>query len=396
MSRRGVLIASAFIVFAGVAWTGYLLFSGNDEDDRHYARGETELQISNVAGYPVSLFRAGRQVLDAMSINDNPTASLWLSAGNYFLSARTDDGHELLFPVSLTGYRSGPDVDGAFTVTVRPAPAESPPQLRQDLPAYRFIPSGTFLLGDRLNPQEPHHVWQTAYFISPFEVTNSQYHAFLSTPDGYPDDANWTEEGRKWKVAGTSHASAQLTPTKADYVRFGLPDQPVTYVTWFEANAFCHWLTRRIGNGRWQYSLPTDAEWEKAARGPDNLDYGLGSTVSDADVDLYNWRKNPATREPVIGINASLTQFRPNRYGLYHMTGNVLEWSQSKYRPYSRAVPFADDDRNHDDGTDRRSARGGSWYSASNAYLQIPYRDAFQPEHNSHELGFRIVVHRLP
>ena len=61
-----------------------------------------------------------------------------------------------------------------------------------------------------------------------------------------------------------------------------------------------------------------------------------------------------------------------------------------------RDHPFADDERNHDDTPGVRSVRGGSWYSASIAYLYIPYRDSFQPEHSNQELGFRVVAKALP
>jgi formylglycine-generating enzyme required for sulfatase activity len=88
--------------------------------------------------------------------------------------------------------------------------------------------------------------------------------------------------------------------------------------------------------------------------------------------------------------------FRPNRYGLYHMTGNVAEWMQGMFVPSNQTRPYRDDERNHDDTPGLRVARGGSWYGAATSYLSIPYRDAFQPEHNSQESGFRVVVRHLP
>jgi formylglycine-generating enzyme required for sulfatase activity len=144
-------------------------------------------------------------------------------------------------------------------------------------------------------------------------------------------------------------------------------------------------LTRIPGKGRWQFSLPTDAEWEKAARGPENFAYSQSMTLSDAAIKLYIWKKNPTDPEPVLGIATSSQRFSPNRYGLYHMTGNVAEWALSEYRSYGRTIPYLDDDRNHDESNARRSARGGSWYSATSASLYIPYRDAFQPGHRTRE-----------
>ncbi len=112
--------------------------------------------------------------------------------------------------------------------------------------------------------------------------------------------------------------------------------------------------------------------------------------------EFLNWEKNPDAVITVVGIQNSYSAYQPNRFGLYHLTGNVVEWTQSTNRPYNRERPYADDDRNHDDTVGLRVARGGSWYSASIAILYIPYRDAFQPEHNTQDIEFRIVAKQLP
>jgi formylglycine-generating enzyme required for sulfatase activity len=364
------------------------------EESRYQLR-ETELVVSSLYGSSPMLYKAGRYLQDTLSISVFDGRSTWLQPGNYFLS--TDDARgQYLFPVPLTGYRCGPDKDDSFIATLRPPPKEYPPNSLGDLPQFMFIPSGNFLLGDRLNPGEQHYVWLTGYFISPFEVSNEEFREFMKAPDGYTNDDNWTREGRVWKYSARSRATALLKTGDLKYKRFGRPDQPVAWVNWFEANAFCKWLNGKLGNHRWLYSLPTDAEWEKAARGPDNLDYSLSMTISDNETSLYNWKKNPDSPVTVVGIHDSQRLYRPNRYGLYHMSGNVVEWTQSTDRPYNRLHPYAEDERNHDDTPGARTARGGSWYSASIAYLYIPYRDAFQPEHSSQDAGFRVVVRPLP
>jgi formylglycine-generating enzyme required for sulfatase activity len=396
MNRTATFAVSGLATVMIVGGIFYYWLARSQEDEHsHYERRETELIVSNPSQIHMALFRAGRSLEDTLRLGTFDESRIWLTPGNYFLTS-FDEADRLLFPVPLVGFRGGPDKDGSFVVAVRPRPRASPPCQFSDMPDFRYIPSGSFLLGDRQNPREPHYVWLTAYFIAPFELSNREFGEFVDAPDGYANDLNWTTEGRRWKLTSSSHSAALLTPAHPDYVRFGKPDLPVTRVTWFEANAFCKWLTKRIGNGRWLYALPTDAEWEKAARGPDSFDFALGMALSDNEVRLYNWKKNPDAPVTVIGMNDSPSLHRPNRYGLYHMTGNVVEWTQSINRPYSTRQQYVEDERNHDDVPGQRVARGGSWYSASIAYLYTPYRDAFQPEHSSHDIGFRIVARPLP
>ena len=277
-----------------------------------------------------------------------------------------------------------------------PAPASDPPRARPDSPPFAFVPSGQFLIGDRANPRETHYVWVPAFFIGVFEVTNAEFRDFLAESAGYALDSNWTEAGRAWKAGNRSESSAVLQPKDPEYKRFGEPDQPVTSVTWFEAMAYCRWLTASVGSGRWTFALPDDAEWEKAARGPDGFDYGLGAAVSDAEIPLYNWKKNPDVLVTVIGWAETQRSFSHNRYGVYHASGNAAEWTRSAFWLYSRQQPYSDDKRNDPELPERRTVRGGSWYSASTAPLYLPYRDAFQPWHRGRDVGFRIVAKLVP
>ncbi len=393
------LYLSAIVTLAAFVATGGILTKWFADRERleqlHYDREETELIISILTEAQIRLYQAGKTLSDTARVTEFNGERIWLPRGNYFLQI-TQDQKTFFVPVPIFGYRSGPDEAGSFFFTLRPPPTEYPPLLLANLPEFVYISSGNFLLGDRLNPREPHYVWLTGYFISPFEVTNAEFREFLNDPNGDADTTNWTNAGKRWRAKSSSQVTALLKPNDADYPRFGQPDQPVVWVNWFEANAFCRWLTKRIGNERWLYALPTEAEWEKAARGPDNFDYGLGMNISDAEIPLYNWMKNPDALVTVTGIQNSYPAYHPNRFGLYHISGNVVEWTQSINRSFSRQHPYVDDDRNHDEALGLRVARGGSWYSASIAYLYIPYRDAFQPEHSSQDIGFRIVARLLP
>jgi len=391
MKKLFLVGAAAIVIIAVVAALFYFRSSGRSES-LHYEREETELIISNIPRAQLTLFQAGKDLQDAVAMSPIDGERTWLSKGNYFL--KVDQGERSLFyPVPLLGYRSGPDKSGTFNVTIRPLVAEAPHGSLPDLPDYVFIPSGHFLFGDRLNPQEPHHVWLGSFFINPFEVTNAEFREFSTDPHGYGEDTNWTEAGRSWKANNASQASALLKPTDGDYERFGQPDQPVVQVNWFEANAYCRWLTKTFGRGVWTFGLPTEAEWEKVARGPDNFDYGLGRNISDQEVKLYNWKKNPGAEITVVGVIETKSKYVANRYGVYHMTGNVAEWTQSTYRPFNRQRPYVDDDdRNHDEESGERVLRGGSWYTASIAGLYIPYRENYRPEVKAPYLGFRVVA----
>jgi formylglycine-generating enzyme required for sulfatase activity len=386
----------ASIIVIGAAITLIIHRSNELEEQGHYDREETRFLLTRLSGGNVTLFKAGNSIEDAVVVPEFNADGIWLPRGNYFLKVEQTNKTSF-YPVPIFSYRSGPDKNGTFTVTVRPSPAQSPPRLLTNLPEFAFIPSGHFLFGDHLRPSEPHYVWLPAYFISPFEVTNAEFKEFINDSAGYRNDANWTEAGKQWKATNRSNATVLLTSADGDFRRFGQLDQPVVQVNWFEANAFCHWLSQKIGGGRWIFGLPSEAEWEKAARGPDNFDYGLGMSISDHQLKLYNWKKNPGAEVTVVGWEETQRNYRPNRYGLYHMSGNVTEWTQSEYRTYNRQHPYIDDDdRNHNELLGERVLRGGSWYTASIAVLYLPYRENFRPDVETPYVGFRIVARPIP
>jgi formylglycine-generating enzyme required for sulfatase activity len=387
-----VSLLLVLIIITAAAIVAYRFIGTDHIEQLHYDRDETELVVVNIVNAKLTLFQAGKQLNGIREISEFAAERIWLTKGNYFLQAEHSGGI-FFYPVPIQGYRAGTEKDDSFSVTIRAVPEAPPSQLDG---TYAFIPAGHFLFGDRLNPYEPHLVWVQAFFIARFEVTNAEFRQFLGARDGYADDTNWSDAGKQWKKRSQSGSSASLSPDDAEYERFGQDDHPVTQVNWFEAAAYCRWLTQRFGGGRWLYSLPTEAEWEKAARGPDNFDYPLAQNLSDAETALYNWRKNPLAEKTVIGTGETLTRFVANRYGVYHLGGNVVEWTQGLYRPFNREKPYAmEDGRNREDVDGVRVVRGGSWYSASTALMYIPYRDTFQPEISHNDLGFRIVVRSL-
>jgi formylglycine-generating enzyme required for sulfatase activity len=375
-------------VLAGTAW--------RSEAGRRarFASHRTPLRVSNRADADIALFQAG-DTLDGARPAILLPGETWLPPANYFVQA-TRGNSRWLYPVPLRGFRLGPDRDGAFAVTVRPLVFRTPRPSADEPGPFFPVPSGHFALGDWKNPGQSHYVWVPLFFLAAFEVTNGEFREFVRDAAGYAARQNWTAAGWTWKTAATSQATTRMTPADPDYHRFGRDDLPVVLVTWYEANAYCRWLTRRAGANQWIFRLPTEAEWEKAARGPDAFDYGLGMTLSEAEAPLYNWRKNPGAEVTLVGLDETRARYRASRYGMYHASGNAAEWTQSISRPYNARAPYRDDDRNDDEAVGLRTTRGGSWYSATTSRLHLAYREEFQPELSSNDLGFRVAAIPLP
>ena len=386
-------VLAAFIIASTGAVAMYARTRAATRADR-WQRGETEVQIYVPPGLPRTLYRAGDTLTDAVRVGIDADA-IWLPEGRYFLEVGTaGEADRLFYPIPLRSGGRGPDADGSFAISVRAATPPRPPNA--DTLPFVFVPAGQFELGDRRNPGESQHVWLPAYFIGAFEVTNGDFRRFLDDPEGYDLVTNWTAAGWAWKQAGTSRASARLERRDPKYRRFGEDDLPVVLVTWYEAHAYCRWLTRRYGRAGWLFRLPSEAEWEKAARGPDTFDYGLGMTLSEQQSSRYNWKKNPDAEVTLVGFRTTRERYAPNRYGVYHASGNAAEWTRSLSQPYNWRQPYKEDERNNEESSGLRVTRGGSWYSATTSRLGLMYREEFQPELSSDDLGFRVVAVRLP
>ena len=193
-------------------------------------------------------------------------------------------------------------------------------------------------------------------------------------------------------------------------------DLPVVRVNWQKAVAFCEWLSKKTGR---TVRLPTEAEWEWAARAGSDKPFWWGGVADDfakyanlADISLSDYAGNPYEQDRVkarygnaenlfdnwvpqahnVNDGAFLEEksgkWKPNPWGLYDMHGNVWEWTQSKYAPYPYA---ADDGRNAPGGDERRVVRGGSWYSRPKL-ATASFRRAYRPYAPVYDVGFRIVV----
>jgi len=191
------------------------------------------------------------------------------------------------------------------------------------------------------------HIYLDAFYLDKYEVTNAEYARFLEATGGKGGKAPW-------------HWLHGKVPE-------GEERQAVTNITWFEADAYCKLAGKR---------LPTEAEWERAARG--GLDRKTYSWGDAEDVKLAVSRNKAAA----VGTST------PNDYGLYDMIGNVIEWSNDWYdRGYYAFMP-----KRNPQGPETglyKSVRGGGWAEGRGTKLANHFRNFSDPELRSSTIGFR-------
>jgi formylglycine-generating enzyme required for sulfatase activity len=229
------------------------------------------------------------------------------------------------------------------------------------------IPAGAFRMGsDRvdsegkggefgmakplyLDEHPPHDVTLPAYFIDRHEVTNADYQRFVRAANARPP--------KSW-INGAIPA--------------GREQYPVTHVNWYDAQQYCRWAGKR---------LPTEAEWEKAARGPDGREYPWGNAFDG---------KKANTGESGVGDLAPVGSFPQGKspYGVEDMAGNVWEWTADWYQPYPGGTS-----QSKDFGQKFKVLRGGSWGGTGHYALSYFYRAAHRffiaPEFGFADAGLR-------
>jgi formylglycine-generating enzyme required for sulfatase activity len=237
------------------------------------------------------------------------------------------------------------------------APARQPFE-----PEMVLIPAGEFLMGsdpsvDKTaeDNEQPQHILSLPdYYLAKTPLTNAQYAAFVQAT-GHKQPRHW--EGGK--------------PPK------GKEDHPVFYVSWHDAMAYCNWLAEVTGK---PYRLPSEAEWEKGARGSDGRIYPWGNRW-DAER-CNNLQGGPLDSTPVGAYPEGASP-----YGLLDMAGNVWEWTRSLYRDY----PYDPEDGREDvKAKGGRVLRGGSWYS-SLVGARCIVRVRYVPDVSYYFIGFRLV-----
>ena len=146
----GIVAGIALVIGGGVF--AYRLAERERLEEAHYEREETMLVVANLAQAPLRLFKSRRSIDDPEPISGFEGSNIWLPIGDYFVEAELR-GQNLFYPVTVLGYRSGPDSEGTLALTIRQPSARSRRRPRLRLPTFVFIPSGSFVIGDRRNPR---------------------------------------------------------------------------------------------------------------------------------------------------------------------------------------------------------------------------------------------------
>jgi len=220
----------------------------------------------------------------------------------------------------------------------------------------RLVPASEFSMGSASNFSDPAQIiYLDAFYIDKYEVTNASYKACF--------DAGVCLQKPKDFISNTH----SYYYGKAEFNNY-----PVIYVDWYMANIYCEWRGAR---------LPTEAEWEKAARGTDGRDFPWGNDANFNDFSHDNTGKGNSGDTTEVGRYET----GKSPYGVYDLGGNVWEWVSSIYKPY----PY-----NSSDGRENlhisgiRVLRGGSWKSMG-IEDQTNYRYRLDPANAKNDIGFR-------
>ena len=292
-----------------------------------------------------------------------------------------------------------------------------------EIPVVVPVPGGEYWIGSPegqgYDSERPRHqVTLNDFWISRYPVTNAQYEKFWKA-GGYDAERYWTPAGWTWRRGeykpNLEEVDKKYRESYRTWIegrknrsepyfwrdrRWNIPNHPVVGVTWFEAMAYCAWLMDKLQVSSYKLQvwrnhqletcdlkpgaylrLPTEAEWEAAARGKTEKVYPWSNTF---DAKLAN------TSESSIEHTTAVGQYPGGRSpcGALDMSGNVWEWCHSLYKPY-RYV--ASDGREDEKSDAFRVLRGGSWYDDVN-YARAAFRFRNYPDSFLNNVGFRFVV----
>jgi formylglycine-generating enzyme required for sulfatase activity len=258
------------------------------------------------------------------------------------------------------------------------------------------VPGGDFDMGGGLDGDEDqfpiHRVHVADFRMGKYEVTVAQFRQFIEGTH-YLTSAD---------SAGNSYVYDERRTTDKDYKRTGVnwrcgangdprlaseDSHPVIHVSWDDAVAYCKWLSEQTGS---IYRLPTEAEWEYAARGGQHHDR-YEYSGSD-DIGTVAWCNGAGGSGNGGNSTHPVGMRQPNSLGIYDMSGNVYEWCSDWYGEKYYGVSPQDNPKGPLNG-ERRVLRGGSWINFA-TYCRVAFRYFYTPANRNCNDGFRVVASR--
>lgn len=228
------------------------------------------------------------------------------------------------------------------------------------------VEGGSFEMGseDGYDDEKPiHTVVLSDFYISKHEVTVAQYKEYCNaTGKKFPNKPN-----SQWYV---EHDNAEKWEWKNNH--------PVVNITWFDAVGYTEWLSEKTGEN---YSLPTEAQWEYAARGGNkSKGYTYAGSNNLNEVAWYDETTYERGTRPVGTL-------KPNELGIYDMSGNAMEWCLDGYEKYSKRKQR---DPQGGDSPTLKVIRGGSWFYVDE-FCRTTQRDCPKVSNTKFDYGFRVV-----
>ncbi len=247
-----------------------------------------------------------------------------------------------------------------------------------------YIPAGEFEMGsnDGYSDERPvHMMYLDAYWMYETEVTNTQFAHFVAAT-GHRTDAEQVGSsdvfsGNQWNIVTGAYWERPAGPSST---LNGLEDHPVIHVSWNDAVAYCVWAGVR---------LPTEAEWEKAARGTDGRTYPWGNTWNSRNANSGEAGDGYEQTAPVGSFPGGASP-----YGLQDMAGNVWEWVSDWYSSGYNSNSPASNPQGPNNG-EYRVLRGGSWLDIEDL-LRSAYRYSYSPAFSFNYFGFRCASSTAP
>ncbi len=222
------------------------------------------------------------------------------------------------------------------------------------LPYMIAIPAGSFRMGGRMPNELPQRTIELeSFLLSHSEVTFAQWDAYADAADAYrPYEEGW-----------------------------GRGDQPVINVSWNDIQAYIDWLNKQTGE---TYRLPTEAEWEYAARAGSTTEYFWGDDIGSDNANCSDCGSERDNRGP-----GPVASFAANAWGLHDMHGNVWEWVQDCHLDDYSDSP-RDGSAYEREDCSSRVLRGGSWYNLP-LFLRSAFRLSYSPTDRNSDVGFRLA-----